>query len=360
MANYSCPPQRATGAQTFSDYLVGLQLTTGGGLTLGNFKFTSTPTEKDNRNFITGVFSNPISLDSLGIQNIQQSNSIVQNNFKVYPNFDLSQVTTFTLYGAMTKRMSAAVTQAISYFPAGLESLLLKEDYTTGATVQSFQYNQTTDETRIDFDISKLRNPFAIDFSINAKRNIELREVGVSTLRNMTNNFTKYSLYYSGNGYNLTGIVPTNSLTTGILRIFVKGNPFSGQTTIYDNVIVRPNDLEVNRVFNEDMDEVENFLLNRQLTPIYTSTFQVPTESDDGTYFVNYVNLTWPLYGLWNLDIITGAFENYVTNLNSVSVSFDEYKTNLISRFLTTGAFKEFDTPDQKMKQESLSTLWHI
>ena len=43
-------------------------------------------------------------------------------------------------------------------------------------------------------------------------------------------------------GYNLTGIVPTPSLTSGTLRIFVKGNPFSGQTTIYENIVVRPND----------------------------------------------------------------------------------------------------------------------
>ena len=200
MANFSCPPQRATGAQTFSDYLVGLQLTTGGGLTLANFKFTSTPTEKDNRNFITGVFSNPISLDSLGIVSTQESKSIVQNNFKVYPNFDLSEVSTFTLYGSMTKRMSAAITQIISYFPAGLESLTLRNNYTTGATIQSYQYNEVTDETRVDFDIAQLRNPFSVDFSIKATSNLELREIQVSPLKNMTTGFTNYSLYYKDNG----------------------------------------------------------------------------------------------------------------------------------------------------------------
>ena len=54
----------------------------------------------------------------------------------------------------------------------------------------------------------------------------------------------------------------------------------------------------VSKVFNEDLDEVENFLLNRNVTPIYTSTFQVPTEANDGSYYVNYTNLTWPLYGI--------------------------------------------------------------
>jgi hypothetical protein len=351
MAKYTCPPTKATGAQTFSDYLVGLQLTTGGGLTLGNFLFNSRPSEKNNRTFNIGVFSDPINLEMLGVENIQQSLSIVQNNFKVYPNYDLSQVSTFTLYGSMSKRISAAITQIISYFPAGIESLNVKENGTTGTTVQSYSYNPIADETRVDFDISQLRNPFEIDFTRNATLNLELREIKVSSLRNLTTGFTKYSLYYSGTGYQLTGIIPTTSLNSGNLRIYVKGNPFSGETTIVGDIVVRPNDLEVNRALNEDLDEVENFLLNRNVTPIYTSTFQVPTESDDGTYYIDNVEATWPLNVVWNIDIQTSAFTNYVTILNDVSISFDLYKTNLISRFLTTDAFKEFDTPDQKMEK---------
>ena len=50
MANYKCPPQN----RNFSDNLVGLQLTDGGGLTLGTFEFSTNVTEKVNRNFETG------------------------------------------------------------------------------------------------------------------------------------------------------------------------------------------------------------------------------------------------------------------------------------------------------------------
>ena len=45
---YKCPPQPASGQGTFSDNLVGLQLTQGGGLTQGNFTFTTSFTEKSN------------------------------------------------------------------------------------------------------------------------------------------------------------------------------------------------------------------------------------------------------------------------------------------------------------------------
>ena len=62
MAKYTCPPQSDSGSGTFSDNLVGLQITDGGGLTQGNFAFTTSVVQKSNRDFDTGVFSEPITL----------------------------------------------------------------------------------------------------------------------------------------------------------------------------------------------------------------------------------------------------------------------------------------------------------
>ena len=349
MAKFTCPPQTPSGAGTFANNLVGLQLVTGGGLTQGTFNFTLSASEKVNRNFSTGTFSNPISLDSMGITDINQAKAIIENNYKVYPNFDLTQVTNFVLYGSMAKRMSAAVTQVISYFPGALESTTLRLDYSTGVTafnvVFSLQYNETT----FDLDLSKIRNPFGVDYTTNSTRNLSLREIPVSTLRNMTLEYAKYSMYYNEIGYQVKRIVPTDSLTSGNLNITVVGNPFSGETNVFGNIIIRPNDSEVNKVFNENLDEVENFLLNRTSTPIYTASFVVPKEADDGTYYSDNASVTWPILGLWNLDIISSTFTDYLTVLNDISLSFDSYRTNLISRFFTTPAFKEFDTIGQKM-----------
>jgi len=345
---YIVPP---TGAGTFSDNLVGFQVVTGGGLTQGNFQFTTGITEKTNRNFNIGTFSDPISLESMGIESVFQSKAIFENNFKVYPNFDLSQITNFTLYGSMVKRISTSVQTIISKFPAAIESTFMGINYVTGVTADNISYNQVFNETTFSLDVGKLRNPFDVDFSVNSERNLELREIGVSPLRDMTNNYSKYSLYYSGNGYSVLRITPTQTLDSGTLNIVVEGNPFSGQTFTYDNLIIRPNDYEVNRVFNEDLDEVENFLLNRNTSPIYTATFLVPRQTEDGQYYDSYQNITWNLDGGWNLDITSRAFETYLENLNEVSSFFDEYTTNLISRFFITDAFREFDTIGQKMEK---------
>ena len=55
-----------------------------------------------------------------------------------------------------------------------------------------------------------------------------------------------------------------------VLKIYINGNPFSGETITYKNLIIRPNDFEVNKIFNETLDEVENFILNRNIIPKYT------------------------------------------------------------------------------------------
>ena len=151
---FTCPPQPATGAGTFSDNLVGFQLVAGGGLTQGNFEFTTGVTEKSNRTFTTGAFSNPINLEGLGVNSVAQSRAIFENNFKVYPNFDLTQVTNFTSYGSMVKRMSTSVETIISKFPAALEVTFMDENYLTGATATNISYDPITNETSINLNVS--------------------------------------------------------------------------------------------------------------------------------------------------------------------------------------------------------------
>lgn len=348
---YTCPPQTPSGQGTFSDNIVGLQLVTGGGLTQGTFDFTTELNEKTNRTFFTGVFSTPINLNGLGLENVEQARAIFEKNFKVYPNFDLSDVTNFTQFGSLSKRFSTSVEKIINFFPAGIESTKLGTDYTTGITASNIVYLPLDNITRFSLNVSRIRNPFDIDFTTNANRNFELREIQVSPLRNFNNSFRRYSLFLNDEEYPVVSFIPTNSLTQGTLIISVQGKPFGDNTETFEEIIIRPNDFEVNVVFKEILDEVEQFLLNRNVSPIYTASFKVPKQSENGSFYNENQILTWPLNGNWNLDIISPSFTNYLTQLNQVAVDFDEYRTNIISRFLTTDAFKEFDTPDQKIEK---------
>ena len=85
-----------------------------------------------------------------------------------------------------------------------------------------------------------------------------------------------------------------------------------------------------------DFDNVENFLLNRKITPAYTAQFFVPVEQDDGSFLITKESVKWPVGGVWNLDISTISFDNYLAQINEFAYNLDQYNTNLISRFMTT------------------------
>lgn len=346
---FTCPPQ-SSAANQFSNNLVGVQLVAGGGLTQANFNFTTNITEKQNRTFTIGAFSDPINLESINIDTNVEAAEILAANYRVYPNYDLSQVTNFTQYGSLVKRFSTSITKIINFFPAGLEVPPQTDKFINQETAFNIIYDPVENDTTLEIHLSSIRNPFEIDFSINAETNMMFNENQVSPLRNMKVEYKKYILFVNGQQYPLNYLYPTDSNSTS-LRIIVDGNPFSGNQITYDYLVIRPNDFEVNKVFNLNFDPVENFLLNRQITPVYTAKFVVPKELEDGTFSISSEYATFPQAGIWNLDIITIRFDNYLTKINDFAINLDQYNTNLISRFMTTGALKEFDTPDQRFEK---------
>jgi hypothetical protein len=346
---FTCPPQ-SSAANQFSNNLVGVQLVTGGGLTQANFNFTTGISEKQNRTFTIGTFSDPINLESMNIENNIESADILANNYRVYPNYDLSQVTNFTQYGSLVKRMSVSITRIIGFFPAGLEVNSKTPKFITQETAVNISYDSVENDTTFEVYISSIQNPFEIDYSENAETNMMFNELPVSPLRNMKLNYKKYVLYLNGTQYPVNYLYPTNSSST-TLKLIVDGDPFSGSSFSNDYLVIRPNDFECNKVFNTELDTVENFLLNRQITPPYTAQFIVPREQEDGTFVLTTELVTWPRAGLWNLDISSVRFDNYLTQINDFAANLDTYSTNIISRFLTTGALKEFDTPDQRFEK---------
>ena len=347
------PPAPNNGADTFSDNIVGLQTVDGGGLTQGNFEFTTYVVEKVNRTFDTGVFSDPISLSDLDIDSVAQGRLLIAKDYRVYPNYDISQVTNFSLYGSLRKRLSTSITRIINFFPAGIEVYSMGTDFLTGFTAYNISYSRPDNETTFTVDVTKFRNPFDIDYSINATRNISVRPFAQSPLRNMTVNYLKYALYFEDleTEYKFTDFDASTSLTSGTITVTVVGDPFSGATATTSSIILKPNNFVTEESFKDPFDEVEDFLLNRMVTPKYTATFKYPAQNDNGVYYTATDIITWPLNGFWNLDILTVKFDNYLERIDNVASNLDELKTDLISRFLTTGAFKEFDTPDQKVEK---------
>jgi hypothetical protein len=344
------PPAPGTGIGTF-DNIVGLQLVEGGGLTTSVFDFTSSVTEKVNRTFSIGTFSNPISLEDLDLQSLEESRRIQQTQFRVYPNYDVSQVLNFSLYGSLNKRLSVSVNRIINFFPAALDVRYVMPDFTTGQTATNISFNPVDNETTFRIPSSNIFNPFMIEYSVSATTNMMVREIVTSEYRDFTKTYLSYVLEYQGVLYPVVGFTPSVSLTTGFVELVVDGNPFDGITTTQDNYLVRPNNLTVDKVFSEDFDEVEKFLMNRLIQPEYTASFQVPLQNEAGQFYTGYVQVTFPKDGTWNLDIRSTKFDEYLAQLADLATNLDSFKTNLVSRFLVTDSIKEFDTLGHKVEK---------
>jgi hypothetical protein len=141
-------------------------------------------------------------------------------------------------------------------------------------------------------------------------------------------------------------------LSTGYLQFYVSGSPFGATaTTFNENFQIRPNDFIVDKIFSEDFDEVEKFLLNRLVRPEYTAVFQVPAQTENGEFYTNYQSVTWPKDGEWNLNIRSFLFDDYLNSLESIAINLDSFKSNFLSRFLVTDSLKEFDTMGQKVEK---------
>lgn len=351
---YFYPPAPPSADQSFSPNLVGFQVVDGGGLTQGNFEFSTSIVEKVNRTFDTGVFSSPISLADLDVNSIEESKAIAIKNYRVYPNYDISQVTNYALYGSLQKRLSSSITKIINFFPASIQvNKVLTIDYSSANTASNITFNEIEQVTTMTMDVSRFTNPFDIDYSVNAARNIELRPYATSPLRDMTNSYNKYALYVNDmeTEYQLVNFVPSQSLSAGTITISVMGNPFSGVSVTTDTLILRPNTFHTEFSFQESFDEVEDFLLNRFSNPPYTASFNLVEENDMGQFVKSKKKVTWPKNGVWNLDIVTENFDSYLQQISQIAEVLDRYKTDLIVRFLTTGAFKDFDTGDNKVEK---------
>lgn len=349
-------PNTGAGFLDPNEELVGFQTTKGGGLTNTNFVWNYGVVEKIDTDYPTGVFSDAITLDKLNVD-LEEAKLALSVNLRVYPSYDLTDVTNFTIYGSLAKRLSTSVTHIINYYPAAIEVDEVYFDYTSANTASNIVFNQNENYTSFQVDVTRIKNILDIDYTVNAARNISLRPSEVSYLRNLTDNYTDFALFLDNesNEYKVIYFEPSNSLTAGTLTFWVEGKPFdvSGSTASATtrSIIIRPNKLKTEMVFTNDFDPVEQFLLNRFVVPKYTALFKVPRETENGKFYTSFEYLTWPLFGKWNIDILTNNYTTYVQNLSDFATQIDTYKTNLISRFLITDSFREFDTPDQKIEK---------
>lgn len=345
MANTKTP---TSGADTFSDNLVGFQVVDGvSQMTNTSFNIDRIIPEKDSKTFHTQPFSDFLTLDTISKEDAQKSTvgttstSTSSDKIKFYDAKDDAAKSTF---GSLSSRLKVSVQNIIINFPAALYVDSNSPIKTTNFTAESIVYDNKTKVTTFQTQLSLIFNPFDI-LIVSPKSNTQPESK--NTIRNFYSSYTKYVIEISGVTFDILNY--TEPDTNNVLTLQVNGDCFSGATGYTESYLIRPNN-GVTEEFYNGLDELEIILMDRETVPKYQAPFKVPRDLNGGasTEIVTEV-VIWPLSkDNWNPQIMGIDFDYYLEQLVSIGEDIDNYKSNLIVRFLTAPQLFEFDTPEQK------------
>ncbi len=346
MAKRKVPSQAASGFETFSDSIVGRQITDGTSqLTNTNFALDRIIPEKDSKKFQTAPFSDYITLENLKIEE-DVPTTVVQSDGKKRPvRFNTNKKdASKSLFGSLRERIRVSIARIIKNFPG---AILIDKDalsVVTDKTAENITYNPTTNRTTFTVQTGRFFNPFDIALlqpTANETINAE------NKLRNLFSSYKKYIIIVDDKKYAVSNYTQPDSFNQ--ITLSVTGKPFTG-STYSDSFILRPNDNVVEE-FYLGLDDLEQTLLNRETFPIYQAGFTVPkTSLDESKTELVSVLVNWPTSSDGHNIQITGLkFDEYLTRLNDLATEIDNYKSNLVTRFLVAPQLFEFDTEDQKI-----------
>jgi len=341
---YKIPSQAASGADTFSDSLVGVQITDGSSqLTNTNFTLDRLTPERDIKSFINEPYTDFVTLDNL--------NEKADNTEKIKFKGGIDDAGK-SLFGSLRLRLKKSVNKIISKFPAYVlvdNSGVVK---ITEKTAEEITFDSLSNTTTFTIQRSVLYNPHGVIFEKpNSVDNIETN----NEYRKFYSSYKNYVIEYNNKTYDIIKYIEPNEEKKITLTVY--GNLFSGSTSVNNNFFIRLNDGLIEEFYIE-LDEIETLLLNRETNPIYNATFRVPKDSFDetATDLVS-ISVNWPLSRDGKNILIVGIeYTEYINKLTSIADEIDDYKSNLIVRFLTAPQLFEFDTEDKKA--ESIFQLY--
>ncbi len=350
VVGYAQAVQYTDGIQyrNFSPDLVGTQLASAGGtplFTMGNFSITTNMDPKSDKTFITNKFSNFISLSDLNLT-LNQTQTLLKNNTSVILNLDKSNLKYYSLFGSLSEFVRISLEDIITKWPASLYITPLAQTSTgqvlNGYTFDNYVYDFLSNTALFKIDTNFITNNFQINYLKNGS--IVNTFNATNDLRNITVNYSAYSILFNNVEYPVLEFTGATYLINDYIYLKVKGNPFSGSSTNGKSFYhIKPNKSYEDQFFN-GLPDFEAYLLNRQVTPIYTSIFKFPIKSDDGVILYVTDSLTWPVSDGYNIDFDTTQYINYASKLLEISTDNDLYESNLMNRFLVSESISDFDT----------------
>jgi hypothetical protein len=345
MAKYKVPSQATSGNQTFSDSIIGSQITDGTSqLTNTNFALDKIIPEKDSKSFKTAPFSDFLTLEDLKIET-ESPTTVTQSTGEKRPiKFNDSKADAGkSLYGSLRERFRVSTARIINNFPAALLADSTSPVGVNKNTAENIVYNIITNRTTFTLQTSLMYNPLDV---VLVEPTVVVTGETTNSIRNLYSAYKKYAVDVNNTTYTVTKY--TEPDVNNVVGFEVIGKPFTG-STYTSSYLIRPNNGVVEE-FYIGLDDLEQTILNRETLPIYKTTFQIPRDTSGGTKTeIIPVEVNWPVSkDGWNIRIVGLEYQNYIDTVNSIAIEVDEYKSDLIIRFLSSPQLFEFDTDDQK------------
>ena len=333
--------------RNFSPDLVGAQLVSDGGtplFTMGNFSITTNMDPKTDKSYKTNDFSEFTNLDKLNLT-LEQTKVLLDNNASVFLNLDKTNLNNYALFGSLTEFVRISLEDIILKWPAALYITPIAQTpdgiSLNGNTCEDYVYDYISNIATFRINTTFIDNKFDLNFLLNG--DIINTFNATNDLRNVTVNYRSYVLFKDNLEYPVIAFTGSNYTTSDYIYLSIKGDPFSGKTSVNLPYHIKPAKIYQEHFFN-DLPDFEAYLLNRRLTPIYTSRFDYPLKSDDGIILYVSKFLTWPISDGYNIDFETTSYVDYVTNLIEICNNNDLYTSNLMNRFLVSESISAFDT----------------
>ena len=333
--------------RNFDPDLVGLQLASNGGtplFTLGNFNITTNLDPKLDKNFITGNFTNFITLDNLNLT-LDETQSLVTENTTTTLNLDNTKLKNFVLFGSMTDYVRVSLENIITNWPASLyvETLVNINgiDYNVN-TYENYIYDTLLNISTFKVNTNYISNPYEINFLENGTIVDTFNES--NDLRNLSINYDSYVIFVDDKEFKVLDFTGSTTVINDYIHFQVEGNPFTGNVTTNNvNFHIKPNKTIFNTFFY-NLKGLEKYLLNREIIPLYTATFEYPIRTESGIIMYSEKSVTWPVTDGYNIDYNSDEYAQYATNLLEISNNYDLNETNLMNRFLVSESISAFDT----------------
>lgn len=293
--------------------------------TVGGIDITTNLQPARTFNVKNSSFTPFFSLDNLPpSENLFQG---VRPNGDLMLSFDKRNPKYYAKYGSLLELVRVSVENIVLKYPASINSLENIRG-TVGNNVQGAGYFPFDDTMTFAASVNYFSNPFRIYFLDDL--NFQYSDERINSLRNLTQNFSKYEIVVDGIAYPILDFTPARMAANDFVRLKVKGRPFDiGNSS--KQFYIKPIDNEITK-FYRNLEDFEAYLLNREQD--YAAIFNARRETDGGVVINYKLKIQWPKLDDYNIDVITNSYDVYLNDLTMFASKYDDEEGNLLMRKL--------------------------